>query len=62
MSDLVWLEGVPAIKCGPGRSERSHTPDEFVLETEVREGAAFYRALIAAFATVGCHVREQAGP
>ena len=42
LSDLVFLSGAPAIKCGPGESERSHTPDEFVLESEILAGARFY--------------------
>lgn len=50
MSDLVWFEGVPAIKCGPGRSERSHTPDEFVLASEILAGARFYGDLVRSFA------------
>lgn len=49
MSDMAFLGDV-AIKCGPGRSERSHTPDEFVLEEEVLEGARFYTRLIGAYA------------
>jgi len=49
MSDMAFL-GAGAIKCGPGRSERSHTPDEFVLEEEVLEGARFYTRLIGAYA------------
>ena len=44
------LSGDGAIKCGPGRSERSHTPDEFVLEEEVLDGARFYTRLIGAYA------------
>ena len=52
MSDLVFLKGVPAIKCGPGRSERSHTPDEFVLEEEILQGAAFYSDVLEAFASL----------
>ena len=49
MADLVFFEGGPAIKCGPGRSERSHQPDEFVRESEILEGAAFYTRLIQEF-------------
>jgi len=51
VSDWVFLgaAGVPAIKCGPGLTERSHTADEYVLESEVREGASFYEALVRAF-------------
>jgi len=50
LSDMVFLEGIPAVKCGPGRSERSHTPDEFVLESEILEGARFYARLVRAWA------------
>jgi acetylornithine deacetylase/succinyl-diaminopimelate desuccinylase-like protein len=42
----VFFTGIPGIKVGPGRSERSHTPDEFVLEEEVLEGARFYERLV----------------
>lgn len=52
MSDMALLAGVPAIKCGPGRTERSHTADEHVTEAELLAGCAFYRALVPAwFAT-----------
>lgn len=50
MSDMVWFREVPAIKVGPGRTERSHTPDEFVLASELEEGVRFYRDLATAFA------------
>lgn len=53
LSDLVFLDGVPAIKCGPGQSERSHTPDEFVLEEEILDGARFYTRLVRSFAEMG---------
>jgi len=46
MSDMVFMKGIPAVKVGPGRSERSHTPDEFVLESEVLEGRRFYVTLV----------------
>jgi len=46
MSDMVWFADVPVIKCGPGRTERSHTADEFVLASEVAAGAAFYESVI----------------
>lgn len=49
LSDLVFFR-CPGIKVGPGVTERSHTADEFVLESEIREGAAFYEALARAFA------------
>lgn len=50
MSDQVFFTGFPTIKCGPGLSERSHTGDEFVLESEILEGADFYFNLCEAFA------------
>lgn len=53
MSDQVFFRGWPAIKCGPGVSARSHSADEFVLESELIAGAEFYRRLIHEFATMG---------
>jgi acetylornithine deacetylase len=51
LSDWALLPaGVAGIKAGPGRSERSHTPDEFVLEAEIVAGARFYERLARAFA------------
>jgi acetylornithine deacetylase len=58
LSDLVFMEGIPAIKCGPGRSERSHTAGEFVWESEVIEGARFYTRLIGSFAEVQAAMPE----
>jgi len=51
VSDLVFFAaaGVPSVKVGPGRTERSHTANEFVLESEVVEGARFYEKLAHAF-------------
>jgi acetylornithine deacetylase len=50
-SDLVFFAaaGVPSIKVGPGRTERSHTADEYVLESEVLAGAGFYERLARAW-------------
>ncbi|HYN21257.1 MAG TPA: M20/M25/M40 family metallo-hydrolase [Thermoanaerobaculia bacterium] len=50
LSDMALLGGAPAVKCGPGRSERSHTPDELVMEEEILDGARFYTRLIGAYA------------
>jgi acetylornithine deacetylase len=50
LSDLVFMEGIPALKCGPGRTERSHTPDEFAMESEILEGARFYTRFVRAYA------------
>ncbi len=65
LSDLVHVIGAPAIKCGPGRSERSHTPDEWVGEEEVIAGADFYVALVrecARLVTAGEEIGSPAGP
>ncbi len=49
MSDMALVPEIPAVKCGPGLSERSHTPNEFVTATELEAGLAFYmRAMPAA--------------
>jgi len=45
VSDLVFFRDVPGVKAGPGETGRSHAPDEFVLESEILEGAAFYESL-----------------
>jgi acetylornithine deacetylase len=45
LSDMALLQGIPAVKCGPGETARSHTPDEFVLAHELAAGADFYRRL-----------------
>jgi acetylornithine deacetylase len=50
LSDLVFFRGIPGIKVGPGRTERSHTPDEYVLEREIIEGARFYERAVSAYA------------
>ena len=46
LSDLTFFRDIPAVKVGPGQSERSHRPDEFVLEQEIVDGAAFYERLL----------------
>ncbi len=48
LSDMALLPGVPAVKCGPGRTERSHTPNEYVTRDELAAGAAFYAAVVPA--------------
>lgn len=37
---------IPTIKMGPGRSERSHTPDEFIFLHEIEQGITGYVAFI----------------
>lgn len=49
MSDQVFFTGCDAVKWGPGVSARSHTSDEFVLKSELIEGAEAYVALAQRF-------------
>jgi len=55
LSDLVFFEGLPGVKVGPGRTERSHTPDEFVLESEILEGCRFYERAVPEIARTALH-------
>ncbi len=49
MSDMVFLNGIPAVKIGPGHSPRSHTPNEYIRPEELRAGAAAYEEIIRAY-------------
>ncbi len=40
--DLFWVAHVPSLVCGPGRPERSHQADEFVLAEEIIRGVDIY--------------------
>lgn len=46
-SDMPLLK-VPAVKMGPGKSERSHTADEFIWLKEIGEGIGIYIKLLEA--------------
>lgn len=48
-SDWVFLRHTDAVKCGPGTSRRSHTPDEYVDLPEVTAARAFYANLVRAY-------------
>lgn len=41
LSDQALLD-IPSIKMGPGLSERSHTPDEFIFVSEIKNGIDTY--------------------
>ncbi|MEL6123189.1 MAG: peptidase dimerization domain-containing protein, partial [Bacteroidota bacterium] len=45
LSDQVHFS-CPTIKVGPGKSERSHTIDEFIYVNEVMEAVQIYRELL----------------
>ncbi|MGE5927005.1 MAG: M20/M25/M40 family metallo-hydrolase [Gemmatimonadota bacterium] len=48
-SDWVFLRHVDAIKCGPGTSRRSHTPDEYIDLHEVSAARRFYAGVAEAY-------------
>ena len=45
-SDMALMHGIPSLKMGPGQSERSHTADEYVLLSEIREAITLYINLL----------------
>jgi acetylornithine deacetylase len=45
-SDWAFLKGIQAIKVGPGDTNRSHRPNEYLLFSELEKGAAFYSRFI----------------
>lgn len=44
-SDWAFLRDVPAVKIGPGDTNRSHRPNEYLLLSELEAGAQFYAQL-----------------
>lgn len=40
------LLSIPSVKIGPGRSERSHTADEFIRVSEIEEGISLFIQLL----------------
>jgi acetylornithine deacetylase len=61
VSDWCFYGRTPAVKVGPGVTERSHTADEWVGVEEVTAGAAFYAAAVRAFAELGGRRAAAAG-
>lgn len=45
LSDQALLK-IPSVKIGPGKSERSHTADEFVYLQEIEDGLKIYTKLL----------------
>lgn len=46
LSDRALLHNIAALKIGPGDSARSHTADEYIIESEIEEAITFYYNLI----------------
>ena len=40
------LSGIPALKMGPGDTARSHTANEYVLISEIRDGIEKFSAML----------------
>ncbi len=45
-SDWAFLKGIPAVKIGPGNTNRSHRPNEYLLLSELEAGATFYSRFV----------------
>ena len=45
-SDMALMYDIPSIKMGPGKSERSHTANEFVFLEEMRQALEIYKTYI----------------
>jgi acetylornithine deacetylase len=45
-SDWAFLKGIPAVKVGPGNTNRSHRPNEYLLLSELEAGVAFYSRFV----------------
>lgn len=45
-SDMALMHSIPSLKMGPGRSERSHSANEFVLLSEIRSAIPVYISII----------------
>ena len=46
LSNQALISGVPCLKLGPGESSRSHTANEFIKISEIREGVELYIKLL----------------
>jgi len=52
LSDQTYIEA-PSVKMGPGMSERSHTPNEFIYLEEIKQGIGRYIELLERLLTDG---------
>jgi acetylornithine deacetylase len=48
-SDWAFLKGIPAVKIGPGDTNRSHRPNEYLLLSELEAGATFYSQFVRTY-------------
>jgi acetylornithine deacetylase/succinyl-diaminopimelate desuccinylase-like protein len=47
-ANIFAAHGTPAVAFGPGSIRQAHTKDEFILERELRAGAAAFGAFMRA--------------
>lgn len=45
-SDMAQMYDIPSIKIGPGKSERSHSADEFIFLDEIKNGINTYESFL----------------
>ena len=45
-SDMSLMHGLPSLKIGPGKSERSHKADEYIAIGELQEAIKIYKEII----------------
>lgn len=45
-SDMAQMYDIPSIKIGPGKSQRSHSADEFIYIDEIRQGITTYESFL----------------
>lgn len=50
-SDWAFLGEIPAVKIGPGDTNRSHMPDEYLCWAELEAGVGFYKEAVTRFFT-----------
>ncbi|MDQ6860031.1 MAG: M20/M25/M40 family metallo-hydrolase [Verrucomicrobiota bacterium] len=48
-SDWAFLKEIPTVKIGPGDTNRSHRPNEYLLVHELETGAAFYQRAVRSY-------------
>lgn len=51
-SDMALMYDIPSIKIGPGKSERSHSADEYVKLDEILQGIKVYENFIKALSKI----------
>lgn len=51
-SDMALMHDIPSIKIGPGKSERSHTADEYIRLSEIKKGIEVYASFLKSLAEI----------